>query len=66
MLQVSPAQRQQILRKRAVCDRVGLSPATLHRKIKAGQFPKPVALGARAVGWRENDIDAYIAALPQS
>jgi len=66
MLQVSPAQRQQILRKPAVCARTGLSPATLYRKLKAGEFPKPVKLGARSVGWRDTDIDAYIAALPQS
>ncbi len=27
-----------------------------------GSFPKPISLGARAVGWLESDIDGWIAA----
>jgi prophage regulatory protein len=30
--------------------------------MKRGDFPKPVALGARLVGWRESDIEAWMAA----
>jgi prophage regulatory protein len=26
------------------------------------EFPQPVALGARLVGWRESDIEAWLAA----
>jgi len=29
--------------------------------ISKNQFPKPIFLGARAVGWLESEIDAWIA-----
>ena len=49
-----------VLRLREVLDRVGLSKSTLWRLIKAGQFPKPISLGPRAVGWIEEEIDQWI------
>ena len=49
-----------VLRLREVLERVGLSKSTLWRLIKAGQFPKPISLGPRAVGWIEEEIDQWI------
>jgi prophage regulatory protein len=49
-----------ILRRRdveALCD---IGRSTLYDWMKAGAFPKPVKLGARAVGWREGDILVWI------
>lgn len=40
-----------ILRKPAVEDTTGMSGSSIDRKVKAGTFPKPIQLGARAVGW---------------
>ena len=40
----------------------GLSRSTLYQYIKDGDFPKPVRLGLRAVGWLESDISEWIAA----
>jgi prophage regulatory protein len=40
----------------------GLSRTELYRQIRAGNFPKPVAIGVRAVAWRESDIQDWIAA----
>jgi prophage regulatory protein len=37
-----------------------LSPATIYRWIKEGNFPKPVRLGANMVRWKASDIDAWI------
>jgi len=34
----------------------GLSRPTLYRYIQQGQFPAPVKITKRAVGWRESDI----------
>ena len=51
-----------IRRLRQVTARTGLARSTLYEAIKAGQFPSPVALGPRAVGWLESDIEAWIAA----
>ena len=52
-----------ILRRPQVEQRTGLSRSTLYQYIKDGDFPKPVRLGLRAVGWLESDISDWIAAL---
>ncbi len=52
-----------ILRLRQVVARTGLSRSTIYERIQAGEFPAQISLGARAVGWLEADIDAWIAAL---
>ena len=31
----------------------------------AGTFPRPLRIGARAVGWLEDDIDGYLATRPR-
>ena len=49
-----------ILRRKQVEKRVGLSRSTIYAKIAAGEFPAPIALSARAVGWLESDIIAWI------
>ena len=51
-----------ILRRPQVEQRTGLSRSTLYQYIKDGDFPKPVRLGLRAVGWLESDISEWIAA----
>jgi prophage regulatory protein len=43
--------------------RTGLSKSEIYRRIQAGTFPQPVRLGARAVGWRAVDVDAWLDAL---
>ncbi|MCC6198541.1 MAG: AlpA family transcriptional regulator [Burkholderiales bacterium] len=50
-----------ILRRPQVQQRTGLSRSTLYQYIKDGDFPKPVQLGLRAVGWLESDISDWIA-----
>lgn len=53
-----------LLRLRDVAYLVGLSKATIYRKLKLGDFPRPVTMGA-SVRWRESEIVAWIAALTQ-
>ena len=36
------------------------SPATLWRKVKSGDFPKPVKLAARISAWRAEDIRVWM------
>ena len=50
-----------ILRRKQVQARTGLSRSTIYLYIKEGLFPKPVALGPRAVGWIESDVSDWIA-----
>ena len=47
-----------ILRLPTVKTRTGLSRSTIYLRISEGSFPKPISLGARAVGWPDNEVDA--------
>ena len=49
-----------ILRLPAVKNRTGLSRSTIYLRISEGQFPKPISLGARAVGWEAQKIEDWI------
>jgi len=51
-----------ILRLPTVKDLTGLSRSTIYLRISEGIFPKPVSLGARAVGWPEHEVAALNAA----
>ena len=47
-----------ILRLPTVKATTGLSRSTIYQRIADGSFPKPVSLGARAVGWPEREVAA--------
>ena len=49
-----------ILRRPEVESLVGVKRSTLYDWMAQGAFPKPVALGARLVGWREGDVQAWL------
>jgi prophage regulatory protein len=49
-----------ILRLPELKERIGLSRSTIYRRISENTFPKPVALGGRAVGWIESEIDHWL------
>lgn len=49
-----------ILRLPAVKARTGLSRSSIYQHVADGSFPRPVSLGARAVGWVESDIEGWI------
>jgi prophage regulatory protein len=50
-----------LLRRPQVQARVGIGRTTIYAMVNDGTFPAPVQLGARAVAWRESEIDAWIA-----
>lgn len=52
-----------ILRLKKVLEVTGLSRATLYRRVSLGQFPRPVKLTGTARGWRQSEIDCWIAGL---
>ncbi len=56
----TPHQYHKILRMAEVTDRVGLSRASIYRRITSGIFPPSISLGLRAVGWLESEIDAWL------
>jgi prophage regulatory protein len=49
-----------------VINRTGMSRTVIYRARSAGTFPAPVKLSARCVGWRESDVDVWIAARPSA
>ena len=49
-----------ILKRPAVQARTGLSRSTIYLMMAQGAFPKPIPLGARAVGWIESEIDTWL------
>jgi prophage regulatory protein len=49
-----------ILRRKQVEDRTGLSRSTIYLYIQEGAFPKPINLGARAVGWVESEVEKWL------
>lgn len=51
---------QVILRLPQVKLRVGLSRSSIYLAVSNGNFPKPVRLGARAVGWIESEVDTWL------
>lgn len=42
---------------------IGLSRAEIYRRLKSGDFPKPVALGPKAVGWTAESVRAWLRTL---
>ena len=52
---------RKILRLPVVLDRTGLSRSTVYLRVTEGRFPRPVSLGARAVGWLETEVEEWIA-----
>lgn len=60
-----------ILRLKQVVARTGLSRSTIYAKMRFNPkrpgnfdptFPMPIAIGTKAVGWLEAEIDGWIAA----
>lgn len=49
-----------ILRLGQVQSRTGLSRSTIYLRISQGNFPPPVSLGARAVGWVDAEISDWL------
>ncbi|MEE3387827.1 MULTISPECIES: AlpA family transcriptional regulator [unclassified Alcanivorax] len=38
----------------------GLGRSSIYKRIAQGEFPKPVPLGGRAVGWVSDEVEAWI------
>ena len=51
-----------ILRRKHVEARTGYARSTIYLKMNKGTFPKPVKLGARAVGWIESEVEEWLQA----
>lgn len=46
-------------RQRQVLARFPFSPATLWRKVKAGEFPAPVKLSVGVTAWKNDELEQW-------
>jgi prophage regulatory protein len=51
---------EKILRRRDVEAQIGLSRSTIYQAIADGEFPKPIRIGKRAVGWPQSTISKWL------
>jgi prophage regulatory protein len=58
---VSMREPDRIIRLKTVLSRTGLSRSTIYRKIAEGTFPAQIRISANGAGWRESDINRWIA-----
>ena len=49
-----------LMRLKEVIHTSGLSRASIYSFMEQGAFPQSVSLGARAIGWRSQDIQNWI------
>jgi prophage regulatory protein len=51
----------EILRIKEVAKKTALSPASIYKQIRLGNFPKGTKITARATGWSSEVVEAWIA-----
>jgi prophage regulatory protein len=59
------AERLRIIRLPEVIRKTGLSKSTIYDKLRNADFPVPVILGDRAIGFIEGELDAWMMNLPR-
>lgn len=60
------AQGERVLRWPETCRRAGYCRTKLWQMVKDGDFPAPVALGARSVGFLESEVTAWLRSRPRA
>ena len=56
----------QILRRRQLEEKLGLSRSSIYQMVSEGLFPKPIKLGRRAVGWRLEDVENWLTTMQEA
>src|SRR5262249_44851841 len=60
IMSTTTTQSTSILRLKDLQRRIPLSRSAIYAKISAGEFPPPIALGPRAIGWLASDVENWI------
>ena len=50
----------QIIRRKDIEERLKISRSSIYAMMSQDEFPKPVRLGRRAVGWKSTDIEKWL------
>ena len=59
----TPIETLRLLSMADVKQLTSLSASSVHRKVAAGEFPRPLQVGQRRVAWREAEVREWLAAL---
>ncbi|WP_081994637.1 AlpA family transcriptional regulator [Paracoccus sp. PAMC 22219] len=51
---------EEIWRLPRVTATIGMGRSWVYRAVPQGRFPAPVRLGARAIGWKRSDVQAWL------
>ena len=49
-----------LIRRHQLEANLGISRSTIYQMMASGEFPKPLKIGRRAVGWRVEDIEKWL------
>lgn len=52
--------QSRIMRLPEVSNLTGLPRSSIYAKIDAGQFPEPIGLGSRSVGWLSDEVQKWL------
>lgn len=52
-------QAERLLRRRVILARLGVSRNTLARMVRRGDFPRPIKISKRAIGWYAGDVEHW-------
>lgn len=55
-----------LLKLKQVCEIVGMKKSSIYKAIADGEFPPPVKIGKRAVGWLASIIFEWVAKRPSA
>lgn len=53
-------QPTKLLRRKEVSSRTGMARSTIYDHMKRGDFPSPIKIGERTVGWVESEIETWL------
>ncbi len=54
------AKPARLLRRKDVENAVGLKRSSIYELMKKGEFPRPIRIGQKAVGWLEHEVDDWL------
>lgn len=58
------AQRDRVISIDDLCREITLGKSRIYEMVRDGEFPCPIQLSKGRVGWRESEVDDWIASRP--
>lgn len=56
----------EIIRMPQLTEKTCISRAHVYGLLSRGEFPRPIRLGRRAVGWRVEDVETWLSSRPEA